>query len=84
MSLVQQDFFNGNTLKTKTSSNKTQRTNKKPQNTTLTELRESIIISLSSDNIFTPTEKYLVFLLQRWNDIMQSCQSKKIIPHHNM
>ena len=63
MSLVQQGIFNGNTLKTKNSSNKTQRTNKKPQNTTLTELRESIIISLSSDNIFMPTEKYLGFFI---------------------
>lgn len=55
--LVQQDLLHGNTLKMK-SSNKTQRTNKKPPNTTLIELKESIIISLLSDNIFMPAEKY--------------------------
>jgi len=39
MSLVQQDFFSGHILKTKTNSNKTHRKNKKPPNSTLTELR---------------------------------------------
>lgn len=51
MNLVIYDFFNGNTLKTDPKSNKTQRTNKKPQNITQTEIKESIIVDLFSDKI---------------------------------